>query len=48
MQTIYDMCETAGSDEPNTVRLVVSPKMTPEDVVNRILDIQQDQSTADL
>ena len=48
MQAIYDMCEPAGSDEPNTVSLLVGPEMTPPDVVTRILEIQQAQTNADL
>ena len=43
MQDFYELFEPAGSDEPNTVSMVVSPVMTPHDVVTRILEIQRDQ-----
>ena len=42
MQVAYDLFEPARPDEPHTVNMVVSPQMTPQDVVTRIIQIQQD------
>ena len=35
----YDVYEPAGEDEPNTLDVLVTPEMTRDDVVNKILDM---------
>ena len=36
-QAFFEFCEPAGSDEPNTTGITVTPGMSPEDVLKKIL-----------
>ena len=38
-QPIYENCESAGDDEPNTIGFGVGPGDTPQQVVEKILDL---------
>ena len=37
-QAVYDLCEPAGEDEPNTSEVKVVPGKTPEDIVEMVLE----------
>merc|ERR1712179_332308 len=43
MKAFYDFCKPAEAGEPNTLRIRVTPDMTPQDVIKRILAGPQDQ-----
>ena len=36
-QAFFEFCEPARSDEPNTTGITVTPGMSPEDVLKKIL-----------
>jgi len=40
-KAIYALSEPAGEEEPNTIDLKVTPEMTPDDVVQKILELSQ-------
>jgi len=39
LQAVYDLSEPAGEEEANTIDLKVTPDMTPDDVVQKILEL---------
>ena len=39
----YDVYEPAGEDEPNTLDVLVTPEMTRDDVVNKILNMLKNE-----
>jgi len=38
MKAVYDLCEPAGDDEPNTWEVMVTPDMTREDILKMVLE----------
>ena len=39
MAPIHNICDPIGPDEENVVGVTVTPEMTKEDVVNKILEL---------
>ena len=41
LQKLYTKCELAGEDEENFIGLKISPDMSPEDVTQKFIEMNQ-------